>query len=119
MEDFLLVSVERSVKFDSLCRQMLRPGLSYSLRASIVSEMSRLFDENVQASVFYFEQCAKYQRNLRNKNKSMSNSKTKQKWKKMKTKNVVGDTPFCYCCCDWCHTWFGWSLNFFVNERDS
>ena len=74
MEDFLLISVERSVKFETLCRQMFRSDLSYGQRASIVAEMSRLFDDNTRASVFYFEQCAKYQRNLR-KSKNKSNPK--------------------------------------------
>ena len=81
MENFLLCSVTRSVKFDTLCRQLFRTDLDFNRKASIVAEMQRLFDENTESAVFFFEQCAKYQRNLR-KNKSMSNSKTNKNGKK-------------------------------------
>lgn len=81
MENFLLCSVTRSVKFDTLCRQLFRTDLDFNRKASIVAEMQRLFDENTESAVFFFEQCTVYQRNLR-KNKSMSNSKTNKNGKK-------------------------------------
>lgn len=82
MESFLMCSVTRSVKFDTLCRQLFRTDLDFNRKASIVAEMQRLFDENTQASVFYFEQCSLYQRNLRRKNNPMSNLKTNKNGKK-------------------------------------
>lgn len=73
MEEYLRIIVRRSDEFQELLDELLNPSLSFQ-RAELAKWLIRLFDAQTRDAIFYFEQCACYQRNLR-KNKSKFNPK--------------------------------------------
>ena len=71
---------KRSDEFEDILEDIVVSNSAID-RCELSEKLVALFDAHTRDIVFYFEQCVKYQRNLR-KNNSMSNLKTTKNGKK-------------------------------------
>lgn len=80
MDTRLKIIKKRSDNFETLLEDIVVSNSAID-RCELSEKLMALFDAHTRDVVFYFEQCVKYQRNLR-KNNSMSNLKTTKNGKK-------------------------------------
>lgn len=80
MDTRLRIIKKRSDEFESILEDIVLSNSAID-RCVLSEKLTALFDAHTRDTIFFFEQCTVYQRNLR-KNKSMSNSKTNKNGKK-------------------------------------
>ena len=80
MDTCLKIIKKRTEDFEEILEDIVLSNSAID-RCELSEKLTALFDAHTRDIVFFFEQCSKYQRNLR-KNNSMSNLKINENGKK-------------------------------------